>query len=181
MTPRAVLLGRHTAVAGDEVLCSDPLAHRVQQNLVQFGAMDRQVRPLMSGRHPPRLAIDKLAVLGEERVVLRMAAARNQRVLQPERAEFLDGVRTEVDADAERLDLRRRLEHPDAVRRAGGVDGERQRQSGDPPADQNDVHAGQAPRSCRSARSQAPVRRRLVTGCATGMVAPSPLQAGMTS
>ena len=115
----AVLLDGDAAMAGDEILRSDPLSRCLHQDLMQLGAVDRQVRPLVSGSHAPGLAVDELAVLGEEGVVLRLAAPRAQLVLQAERAQFLDGVRAEIDADAERLDFRRGLEHPDAAGRAG--------------------------------------------------------------
>ena len=59
----------------------EPLAHGVEQHPVQVGAVDREVRPLMPGRRAPRLAIDELAVAGEEGIVLRLAGDRRQRVL----------------------------------------------------------------------------------------------------
>ncbi len=128
----------------------------VEQHLVQVGAVDRNVRPLVAGGHPPRLAVDELAVAGEERVVLRLAGDRDERVLQPQRAQLLDRVRPEIDADAERVDFRRRLVDADAPRCAGRMQAERQRQSADAAADDDDVririHSWSAlsPSSCRA-------------------------------
>ena len=135
-----VLLDADAAMAGDEALGAEPADRRVEQHLVQVGAVDRNVRPLVAGGHPPRLAIDQLTVAGEERVVLRLAGDRGERILQPQRAQLLDGVRAEVDADAERVDLGRGLEDSDAPGGAGRVQGERQRQPADAAADDDDVH-----------------------------------------
>ena len=137
---RLALLDAHAAMAGDEVVGAQPLAHGVEQHLVQVGAVDREMRPLVPGSQPPGLAVDQLAVAGEEGVVLRLAGDRRQRVLQAQRAELLDRVRPEIDADPERMDLGRRLEHPDAPGAAAGVDRERQRQAADAAADNDDVH-----------------------------------------
>ena len=98
------------------------------------------MRPLVAGRQAPGLAVDQLAVAGEERVVLRLAGDRRQRLLQAKRAELLDRMRAEIDADPERVDFGRRLEHPDAAGAAAGVDRERQRQAADAAADNDDVH-----------------------------------------
>ena len=61
-----------------------------------------------------------------------------ERALQPELGQFLAGVRQQIDADAERLDLRRRLE--DAARDAGLVQTQAEREPADAGADDHDVH-----------------------------------------
>ena len=139
--PVRVLLDPDAAVAGDEVVRPDPLERGGEQHLVQVGAMDREMRPLVPGGTPPRLAIDELPVPGEERIVLRLAGARRQGLLQPQRAQLLHGVRPEIDADAERADLGRRFEHADAARGAGRMERQRQRQSADAAADDQDFHS----------------------------------------
>ena len=101
---------------------SEPRPDRIEQHLVQVGAVDGEMRPLVPGSEPPRLAVDELAVTGEEGVVLRLAGNRRERVLQSERAQFLDRVRPEIDADAERTDVRRRFEYPDAASGAARVE-----------------------------------------------------------
>ncbi len=140
MTPRVVLLDAGAALSGDETFAARSLAHGLEQDLVQVGTMDGEVRPLMAGGASPRLAVDQLAVAGEEGVVLRLAGDLGQRLLQSERAQLLHRVRPEIDADPERTDLRRSLEHPDAIVSVRGVGGQRQRQSADPSADDGDVH-----------------------------------------
>ena len=98
----------------------------------------------MSGGAPPRLAVDELAVPGEEGIVLRLAGHRRKRVLQAERAEFLHRMRAEIDADPERADIGRRLEYADAVGGLGGMRRQRQRQSANAAADDDEIQ-GPAP------------------------------------
>ena len=136
----AALLDADAAMPGDEILRADPLAHRGQQHALQVGAQQRDVRPQVAGRLAERLAIDELAVPGEEGVVLRLAGGRDQRVLEPERAQLLHRMRADVDADAERPHFGRGLEHPDAARHARGVQRQRQRQPADAAADDDRVH-----------------------------------------
>ena len=138
----AALLDAHAAMPGDEVVRPDPLAHGGQQHPLQVGAKQRDMRPQMAGRLAERLAIDELAVAGEEGVVLRLAGGGDQRVLEPERAQLLHRVRADVDADAERPHLGRGLEHPDAARRARGVQRQGQHRAADPAADDDRVHDG---------------------------------------
>ena len=82
---RIALLDADAAVAGDEVLRPEALAYGIQEDLVQVGAMNGKMRPLVSGRDAPWLAVDELAVAGEEGVVLRLAGDRGERGLEPER------------------------------------------------------------------------------------------------
>ncbi len=49
-------------------------------------------------------------------------------------------MRADMDADAQRAHFGGGLEHPDAARRAGGVQGQRERQPADPAADDDRVH-----------------------------------------
>ena len=98
------------------------------------------MRPLVPGRLAERLAIDQLAVAGEEGVVLRLAGGRDQRVLEPERAHLLHRVGADVNADAERPHFGRGLEHADAARHPRCVQRQCQRRSPDPAADDDHVH-----------------------------------------
>ena len=141
-------------MTGDEAFRSEPRQHRVEQHLVQIGAVDRKVRPLMAGRQPPRLAVDKLAVAREEGVILRLAGDRGERILQAERAQFLDRMRSEIDADAERTDLRRRLENSDSAGHAGCVDGQRQRQAANAAANDDHVHRAKLSARARAGNAQ---------------------------
>ena len=150
VTRSAALLDAGAAMPGDEILRPDPLAHRAKQHPLQVGAKQRDVRPQMAGRLAERLAIDELAVPREEGVVLRLAGGRDQRVLQPERAQLLHRVRADMDADAERPHFGRGLEHADAARHPRGVQRQRQRRAADPAADDDRVHGILL--ACRAAR-----------------------------
>src|SRR4051812_29140341 len=136
----AALLDAGAAVSGEEVLRADPLAHRAQQDPLKIGPQQRDVRPLVAGGLAERFAIDELAVAGEERVVLRLAGGRDQLILEAERAQLLHRMGADIDADAQRPHLGRRLEQTDCARRATRLKREGQRQSTDPTADDDDVH-----------------------------------------
>src|SRR5262249_18280633 len=94
-----VLLDRAAAMSNDEILRADARAHGIQQHLLQIAAVEREMRPLMAGRKPPWLAVDELAVAREEGVVLGRASGGDERVLQPERAQLLYRMRSQIDAD----------------------------------------------------------------------------------
>jgi hypothetical protein len=116
-------------------LCSTPV------HPLQVGPQQRDVRPLVTGRLAERLAIDELAVASEEGVVLRLAGGRDQCVLEAQRAQLLHRMGADIDADAQRPHLRRRLEQTDCVRRAARLKRESQRQPTDPAADDDNVHS----------------------------------------
>src|SRR3546814_11114983 len=80
--------------------------------------MDRQLRCVIAGETPARLAEGELAVAIVEAHLLRLDGDRLQRRLQAEVAEFLHRMRQQVDADAERPDFRHRLDHPAGDARA---------------------------------------------------------------
>jgi hypothetical protein len=69
----ATLIDTGAAVPGEEVLRADPRAHRAEQNPLQIGARQGDVRPLMAGGLAERLAVDQLPMAGEEGVVFRLA------------------------------------------------------------------------------------------------------------
>ncbi len=88
--------------------------------------------------------MDELAEAVEEDRLLRQHALPRERRLEPERAQLLHGMRQEIDADAERLDLRRRLE--DAAGNAGALQHETEREAADPGADDQHIrHRRQRP------------------------------------
>jgi len=78
--------------------------------------MDRELRPWVARPAPQRLLIDELAEAVEKDTLGGLDRDARERRLQAELAEDLGGVRQQVDADADRLDLGRRLE--DAARNA---------------------------------------------------------------
>ena len=83
----AALLDTGASMSGDEVFRADPLAHRAEQHALQVGPQQRNMRPLVAGRLAERLAIDELAVAGEEGVVLGLARGRDQGFFEPQRAQ----------------------------------------------------------------------------------------------
>jgi hypothetical protein len=125
--------------------------------VMQVAAMKREVRPLVARSKAPRLAIDELAVAREKSIVLRCASRSNECVLKAERAQLLDRVRSQIDADAESMQVGSGLEDSDALRRFRGVNGKRQRQSADAPADDDEIH------SLRDHRGISP--KRIRPGC----------------
>jgi hypothetical protein len=135
-----VLLDRAAAMTRDEILGSDAVAHRIEQHLMQVAAMKREVRPLVARSKAPRLAIDELAVAREEGIVLRCASRSNECVLKAERAQLLDRVRSQIDADAESMQVGSGLEDSDALRCFRAMNRKRQRQSADAPADDDEIH-----------------------------------------
>ena len=52
-------------MAGENVLLAQPLDRGIEQDLLQRAAMDRELRPFVTGLDAARLAPDRLAVLGE--------------------------------------------------------------------------------------------------------------------
>src|SRR3979409_2745109 len=52
-------------MAGENVLRSQPFGRGVEQDLLQRAAMDRKLRPFVTGLDAARLAPNRLAVLGE--------------------------------------------------------------------------------------------------------------------
>jgi hypothetical protein len=135
-----VLLDRAAAMTRDEVLSSDAVAHGIEQHLMQVAAMKRDVRPLVARSKAPRLAIEELAVSREEGVILRCASRSNECALETERAQLLDRVRSQIDADAESMQVGSSLEDSDAMRRFRAMNRKRQRQSADAPADDDEIH-----------------------------------------
>jgi len=97
-------------------LRADPRLHRVEQERLQVGAVDRELRPGVAGAAPQRFLIYELAEAVEKDTLGGLDRDARERRLEAELAEDLGSVRQQVDADTDRLDLRRRLE--DAARNA---------------------------------------------------------------
>ena len=116
-------------MAGENVLFSQPFDRGIEQNLLQRAAMDRELRPFVTGLDAARLAPDRLAVLGEIRELLGADSGRIERVVQAELDQFAHRMRQHVDADAERPQLGHAFK--DFCRNADLVQAERQRQPAD--------------------------------------------------
>src|SRR3546814_11006227 len=72
---------------------ADALLHRAEQDHLQVAAMDRQLRCVIAGETPARLAEGELAVAIVEAHLLRLDGDRLQRRLQAEVAAFLHRMR----------------------------------------------------------------------------------------
>ena len=116
-------------MAGENVLFSQPLGRGIEQDLLQRAAMDRKLRPFVSGLDAARLAPDRLAVLGEIRELPGADGVRIELVVQAELDQFAHRMRQHVDADAERPQLGHAFKNPG--RNADLVQAERQRQPAD--------------------------------------------------
>ena len=106
-----------------------PFDRGIEQDLLQRAAMDRELRPFVTGLDAARLAPDRLAVLGEIRQFPGADAGRIELVVQAELDQFAHRMRQHVDADAERPQLGHAFEHFGG--NADLVQAERQRQPAD--------------------------------------------------
>ena len=125
-------------MAGENVLRSQPLGRGIEQDLLQRAAMDRELRPFVTGLDAARLAPDRLAVLGKIRKFLGAHARGVEPVEQAEFDQFAHGMRQHVDADAERLQLGHALE--DFGGNADLMQAERQRQPANAAAGDENRH-----------------------------------------
>ena len=123
--------------AGVDAVGADVGERRGMQDGVQLAAMDRDLRPSVAGRKPPRFIPDRLAALGEVRQRRGCQPVAGQFVGEPERIELAHGVGQQVDSDAQRLDAIDALEHPDGE--AGTVQAQRGRQAADSSTGDDDI------------------------------------------
>src|SRR6185437_14981949 len=128
------------AVAEPHGVLAQALPRCIEQDLVEVGAMDRELRPVVAGVAAAQVADDRRAVAAVVGERARLDRVRGELVGEAELAELAHAVRQEVDADAERMDLGRGLE--DATRDAGLVAAQRQRKPADAAADDQDVRRG---------------------------------------
>src|SRR5205823_3205919 len=132
------------------MICDDPVvpgagAESIEQHHLQIAAMNGELRMIVTGGASQRLLIDQLAEPIEEGRVPGLDREARQRAFEAERRKLLGGVRQQIDADPDGLDLGCRLEDPAGnVRR---VQREPQRQPADAAADDNDVVHVSVPRA----------------------------------
>ena len=124
--------------AGADPVLPEPPPDRFEEHGLEVAAVHRVLRPVVSGRPSERLAKDELAEPVEENRLPRLHRDARQLRVEPEPGQLLHRVRQEVDADPDRLDLGRRLEHPGGD--AGLLEGEGQGQPADPAADDQHFH-----------------------------------------
>ena len=106
------------AMTGEDAFAADPRPHRIVKDEMQVAAVDRVLRPAVAGGDSSRLGPDQLAelvVIGEGGG---LDGDLGKLVAKAELDQLADGVRLQIDADAERLDRRNLLEdrHVDARR-----------------------------------------------------------------
>lgn len=107
---RSVLVDLDAAMAELDRVLAKPLLHGGEEHVVQIGAMDRELRPVVAGEAAARLLVDELAMTAVEGELARLDGARGQRILQAKFGQLAHGVRQQVDADSQRQDRRHRLE-----------------------------------------------------------------------
>ena len=80
-------------MAGEDVVLAEPLGRGIEQDLLQRAAMDRELRPFVSGVETARLAPDRLAMLGEVGELGGAHAGGVQPIEQAELGEFAHRMR----------------------------------------------------------------------------------------
>src|SRR6202012_2680546 len=133
----SILLDPNTMMAGDEAVAAGAGAKCIQQRHLQITAMDRELRMLIARRAAQRLLIDQLPEAIEEGGIRRRNRDLRQRLLQPERGEFLGRMRQQIGADADRPDFGYRLE--DTAGTAGRVQRKPEGQAANATPDNDDV------------------------------------------
>ena len=91
-------------VAEVEAALAEPRARRLIDHALQLAAMDRELRHVVAGIEPARLAPDLLAEAVQVEQLVGADRDRVEPLQQPELLQLLDGVRQRVDADPELAD-----------------------------------------------------------------------------
>src|SRR4051812_30938355 len=121
-----------------ETLVAEPRARRLIDDALQAAAMDRELRHVVAGIEPARLAPD---LLPEAIGVEQLAGTDRDRVeplQQPELLELLDGMRQRIDTDAKLADAVGLL--VDLAIDAAGMQHQRGRQPAHSSADNDRLH-----------------------------------------
>src|SRR5450755_221790 len=136
--PSANLLERGEGQSATEMIVADAFADSAQQQRLQTSAMDRILRPSITGRQSPGLAADQLSELVVQVQPLRGDAGFGESVAEPELDEFAHGGRLQIDADPERQEIAHRFIDPDVE--AGLMQAKRKAQPADAASDNDDFH-----------------------------------------
>ncbi len=134
----AVVVDARAAPAEHHLVGAGARDEGLEQHHLQVAAMDGELRHVVAGKAAGRLAVDELAEAVVEAIFARGDGDLGERIFETERAEFARGMRQDVDADADRLELGRRLE--DAAGDAGAMQHQAQRQAADAGADDEHFH-----------------------------------------
>src|SRR6185437_3509156 len=93
------------ALAEDHLIGTRTRDKSVEQHHLQIAAVDGKLRHAVASKAPGRLAIDVLAEAIVKAIFARGDGDLGQRILQAEPAQLARGMRQDVDADADRLEL----------------------------------------------------------------------------
>jgi hypothetical protein len=91
--------------------CPKALDDGIEQEMVQHPAMDRDLRPLVTGIQSARLAPDRFAPLGEVGELLGPDTGGIELVEQAKLGQFAHRMGQHIDADAQRLEFRHARTH----------------------------------------------------------------------
>ena len=132
-----ILIDAFATLVQQNAVLSQSLPHGVDQYLMQVAAMDRQLRPVIAGGTAAWLLADELTeavvvghFLGGDCDIL-------QRLTDAQLGQLAHGVRLQIDTHAKPTQIRCCLEHP--ARQAEFMQAERQHQTGDATAEDEDV------------------------------------------
>jgi hypothetical protein len=116
-----------------------PRLHGLEQDRLQVAPMDRELGRAVARPLAERFLVDELPEAVEERRLRRLHRNLRDGRLEPKFAQDAHGMRQQIDADADGLDLRRRLVDP--AGNTSCVELQGQRQAADSRADdQNLLH-----------------------------------------
>ena len=127
------------AVAGEDRIGPEALAHGVRDDALEHPAVDRELRDVVPRVEAARLVPDLLALAVEVEELRGPQRDGVERVEEAQVAQRADRVRQRVDPDAELAELARRLEHGDVAHPAL-VEREGRREAADAAADDEDAH-----------------------------------------
>src|SRR6185503_1749331 len=135
---RALLLEGGDAPAKVDPVGAEPAFGAVEQDHLQFAAMNRELRPRQAGMAAARIGPDGLAMAIGVAQLARLDAGRGQCRLEPERRQDAGRAGLDVDADAERPELVHLVEHLDLE--AGAFQAHGGGQAADARAGDDDFH-----------------------------------------
>src|SRR5450631_1094552 len=108
----AALLEARKPQPASEVFGANAVADGANQEELQLPAVDRNLRPPVSGSDPPWLAVDELSELVAEVEALRGNARRRKHVAKSKLGQLTNRGRLQIDAHAERRGIRHRFIYP---------------------------------------------------------------------
>ena len=132
-----ILFNSDAVLVGQQPVGSGARTEGIEQDHLQIAAMDGELWVLVARCPSQRLPINQLTEAIEKGRVLGRDRDPRQISFKSERGKFFGGMRKQIDADPDRLDVGRRFKYPAGD--SGGVQCEPQGQSADAGPDNNDV------------------------------------------